>query len=239
MLQTLQSLPIIRAPLLEKESWLQHGFGLKDITIENYLKAYGSKAQILQTNQTHGCTVHVLGAPGLRSQVSGLPLDGDAFLTDQPGRVCWVRTADCLPILIADPQKQVIGAIHAGWKGTAKKIVLAALEKMHSQWKIDPAGLKVALGPAIGGQCYHVQSDVVVQLEKVGLHPGPWLERIDERHWFLDIAFANLALLEEAGVPRERIYLSLACTACDLEKFHSFRKENGKKGEQVSFIVKK
>lgn len=231
MLQTIQSLPVIHAPILEKESWLQHGFGLKDVTIENYLKAYGLRTAIPQTNQTHGCTVHILGS-------KNIPLDGDAFLTDQSGVVCWVRTADCLPILIADPQNQVIGAVHAGWRGTASKIVLAALEKMQAKWGSRPQDLKVALGPAIGGQCYQVGPDVVAQFEKAGLHAGAWMEKIDRRHWFLDIAFANQAMLEEAGVLRERIYLSLACTACDLEKFHSFRKEKGKKGEQVSFIFK-
>lgn len=252
MLQNVHGLPVIRAPLLEEETWLQHGFGLKDISIEQYLKAYGLQATIPQTHQIHGCTVHVLDATSLKSQVSGprsqvsglkspqgLPLEGDGFLSDQPGIVCWVRTADCLPILLADPAHKVVGAVHAGWKGTAQKAVLKAVEEMRRRWKSEPSDLKAALGPAIGGQCYQVQSDVAQVFEKEGFSPGPWMEKIDRRHWFLDIAFANQSLLESAGVPRERIYLSLACTACDLEKFHSFRKEEGKKGEQVSFILKR
>lgn len=234
MLTTVGSEPIIRAPLLDDEPWLAHGFGLKDIAIEKYLKALLLRdAHIPQTHQTHGNDAHVLSKKNSREI-----LEGDIFLSAEPGVVCWVRTADCLPILIADPKKKVVGAVHAGWRGTASKAVLAALDRLKKEWGSRPADLKVAFGPAIGGRCYRVGEDCVRIFETAGLYPAPWFEVEDRRHWTLDIAYANLYLLERAGVSPPQIYFSLACTACDPEKFHSFRGENGKKGEQVGFIVR-
>ncbi|MBI4224077.1 MAG: peptidoglycan editing factor PgeF, partial [Deltaproteobacteria bacterium] len=165
------------------------------------------------------------------------PLQGDAFLTDQPGIVCHVRTADCVPLLLADCKNHVIGAVHAGWRGTAQKVVVAAIEKMREKWKTEPADLKAALGPAIGGHCYEVGADVAGAFEKAGLHPGEWMEEIWNDRWYLDLAFANFHLLQAAGVPKEKIYVSLACTACDLEKFASYRKEGKGTGRQESFIM--
>lgn len=234
MLTALGPTPIIRAPILNDEEWLVHGFGLKDIPVEKYLKALElDSAFVAQTRQTHGNGAHVLSQKNPEKI-----LEGDIFLSAEPGVVCWVRTADCLPILIADPQKKAVGAVHAGWRGTASKTVLAALGRFKKEWGSSSEDLKIALGPAIGGRCYRVQEDVVQAFEMAGLYPAPWFEIADRRHWTLDIAYANLYLLEKAGVPSSQIYFSLACTACDPEKFHSFRKENGKKGEQVSFILK-
>ena len=243
MLTSIQTLPIIQSPIFNSFDWLVHGFGIKDITIEQYVKALGLKeTQIPKTHQPHGNAVHFLTTKkkthGPWSIVHGPILEGDAFITMEPGIVCWVRTADCLPILLVDPKHRAVGAVHSGWKGTTEKVVLAAIDAMKKEYKTAPKDLKVALGPAIGGHCYLVQKNVVREFKEAGLYPGPWMDLIDSnKHWFLDIAFANLYLLETAGVSREQVYLSLACTACDLERFHSFRKEGEKKGEQVSFIL--
>lgn len=237
MLTKIKSLPLIQGKVFENEDWLVHGFGLKDIPIEKYLGAFDiPRTSIPKTKQVHGnkvyCWQSALPDPGM-------VFEGDAFLTDQSGLVCFVKTADCLPVLIADPKKGVVGAIHAGWRGMVNAVIAATLEQLKKKWGSDFKDLKVALGPAIGGHCYRVGGDVISAMEKAGLYPGPWVEERDRNHWYLDIAFANLHQLEKAGVQRGNIYLSLACTACDLSKFHSFRKEEGKLGEQVSFIVKR
>ncbi len=244
MLTQVENLPIIQAPQLQRFDWLLHGFGLKDISIEDYLRAAGLKNPVIpKTHQSHGNTVHVCSHHDLRLPAGSLAgstnpvLEGDVFVTNQPGIVCWVRSADCLPILLADRKNKAVAAVHAGWRGTAQKAILAAIETMQKQFHTQTSDVIAALGPAIGGRCYHVGSDVVQIFKKSGLYPNPWLEQVDPTHWYLDIAYANLHLLEEAGLTKENIYLSLACTACDLEKFHSFRREKGKRGEQVSFIL--
>lgn len=235
MFALFNALPIIQAPLLQGENWLCHGFGIKDISIERYLDALGlAKIIVPETKQPHGNRVHVLQAEKQSSV-----LVGDAFLTDRSSLVCWVRSADCIPILLADSKHHVVGAVHAGWRGTAEKVILKTVEVMVEQWQISPANLKVALGPAIGGRCYPVGTVVAQAFSDAQLNPGDWIEKAWNDRWFLDLAFANLELLLRAGVPRERIYLSLACTACDTEKFASYRREGEKRGEQVSFIVKK
>lgn len=236
MLTQIGQLPIIQAPPLQRLDWLVHGFGIKDITIESYVEATGlKKISIPKTHQPHGNTVHIFSSHDPRT--TNHVFEGDAFVTNTPGVVCWVRSADCLPILLADPKNKVVAAIHAGWRGTAEKAVLAAVETIQKQFGTRTSDLIAALGPAIGGRCYHVGDDVVESFKKAGLYPGPWLEQVDPGHWYLDIAYANLHLLKEAGLLKENTYLSLACTSCDLEKFHSFRREKGKKGEQVSFVV--
>ncbi|MDO8526964.1 MAG: peptidoglycan editing factor PgeF [Deltaproteobacteria bacterium] len=236
----IQNIPVVQSPLLLKQEWLVHGFGLKDIPIEKYVNAAGfEKSWIPKTHQPHGNRVHVVqrtsdpNGAGIGHRV----MEGDAFVTDQPGVVCWVRTADCLPIIIVDVEKKVVGAVHAGWRSTAQKIISETLAVFKTKWNSNVADLRVALGPAIGGHCYHVGPDVAKIFTEAGLCPGPWMEEMDRGHWFLDLAFANLHLLHEAGLEREQVYVSLACTACDLERFHSFRKEGGKKGEQVSFVI--
>lgn len=236
MLTHLNSLPIIQSPVFNSFDWLAHGFGTKDITIEQYVQAFDLKnIEIPKTHQPHGNAVHLLKRAA--SNERRATLEGDGFLTDAPGIVCWVRSADCLPILLVDAKHRAVGAVHSGWKGTAQKVLLAAIEAMQKEWKTDPADLRVALGPAIGGHCYRISENVVKVFEAEGLYPGPWIEELDRGQWYLDIGYANIHLLQTMGVMRDQIYFSLACTACDLNKFHSFRKEQGKKGEQVSFIV--
>ncbi|MDO8494600.1 MAG: peptidoglycan editing factor PgeF [Deltaproteobacteria bacterium] len=236
MLTCVESLPLIQAPILAQESWLTHGFGIKDIPIQHYLNELGlTNAALPDTKQIHGKTVHLLKS----GKSFNSKLEGDAFITDEPGVICWVRSADCVPILLADRTHHVIGAIHSGWRGTAEKIILEVLSQMEKKWQTSPEDLTIAIGPAIGGHCYQIGADVQQVFEQARLYPVLWMEEAWAGRWYLDLAFANLELLAEAGVPREQIYLSLACTACDLDKFHSYRKEGGKKGEQVSFIVKR
>lgn len=230
MLIHVESLPLIQAPLLQAEDWLTHGFGLKNISIERYLGVLGfSEAHVSETQQTHGRQIHIISGK--------TRLEGDAFLTDQPGLVCHVRSADCVPILLADLKHHVVGAVHAGWRGTAQKIVHAAIETMQGRWQTEPADLKAAIGPAIGGHCYEVGEEVAKAFAQARFEQGDWMEEIWHDRWYLDLAFANSHLLRQAGVPGKQIYVSLACTACDLAKFASHRKAGKRTGRQISFIM--
>jgi len=233
MYTKIQNLPIIQAPIFKEESWLTHGFGIKDISAEQYLDGLRiGNALLPKTEQPHGKKVH-----RLQKDYKGDLLEGDAFVTDQSGLFCFVRTADCLPILIADTKQHVVGAVHAGWKGTAAGVLLETLACFKKEYGSKSEDLKIAVGPSIGARCYEVGEEVVGALKEANLYPRPWVEAGRPGKWYLDIAYANMHLLERAGVKRDQIYLSLACTACDLEKFHSYRKEKGKLGEQVNFIM--
>lgn len=232
MLTHIRSLSLIQAPILTQEKWLIHGFGLRGVSLNGYLEAFQTGNVVVpETKQVHGKTVHILP-----QKKRGL-LEGDAFLTDRPGIVAFVRTADCLPVLLADPVKRVVGAVHAGWRGTAEKAVVAALEKMRETWGCEAKNIKAALGPAIGGRSYAVGEETVRVLKENGLYPGPWIEEVHRGEWYFDIAYANRDLLEDAGVLSQNRYMSLASTARDLEKFYSVRKEGFETGRQFNFIM--
>lgn len=226
------SAPVIQVPFLNDLGWLCHGFGLKDISIERYVEAlHLSAVTIPSTKQIHSDRVVKI------TKKEKNIIEADAFITDQPNVVCVARTADCLPILLVDTKKRVVGAVHAGWRGSVDRILVKTIQAMQREWNTEVFDLRVAFGPAIGGHCYQVGEEVARKLKENGLCDGSWISTADAEHWYFDIATLNSYLLERMGVQPEQIYRSLACTACDLEKFHSYRREGGKKGEQVSFIL--
>jgi len=213
------------APMWESASF-RHGFGVKNIPVRSYLSA----DFIPETKQIHTDVIHYIS-----SKPEG-PLEGDAFITDQPGVVCWVRTADCVPILLVDPVRKVVAAVHAGWKGTVARIVQKTVQRMQKDFGSRPEEMQAAVGPAICGRCYLVQRDVFFQFEKALFLPANWCEAANEKQWHLDLGRANFELLIASGLRHEDIYFSMACTMEDENRLASYRREKEKRGEQVSYI---
>ena len=149
--------------------------------------------------------------------------EGDALLTRHPGLAVSIRTADCLPILIADPASRAVAAVHAGWRGTAAGIVRHAVDAMRAEFDTPLDQLIVVIGPGIGSCCYDVGEDVARQF---GL----------DRAGKIDLAAANRHQLIAAGVRAERIDVLGLCTFCDPAKFHSYRRDKDAAGRMVSFI---
>lgn len=145
--------------------------------------------------------------------------EGDALVTDQPGIAVSVRTADCFPILLVDARGQVVAAVHAGWRGTADHVVTEALRKMG----IAPRDVYAAIGPGIGACCYEVGADVARLFGR-------------ETAGRIDLAEANRRQLLEAGVPDDRIEVLGACTYCDPDRFHSYRRDPKVAGRMISYI---
>lgn len=214
---------MMESPLFEDLPWLRHGFGNKNILLDHYLVSEKIQTIVLQTKQIHGAVVHSLHRDEKKC------LKGDAFITDQSGVVCFVRTADCVPILVADPEHHAVAAVHAGWRGTAAEVLQATLQKMQQQWGSRPSVLRVAIGPAIGPCCYQVGRDVQQALEK-------WCVPDGIKRWRLDLKEANRQSVENFGVPSTQIDILKGCTCCEPEKWSSYRREGNKRGEQVSFI---
>lgn len=219
--------PLIQAPAFVQESWLCHGFGFQGITIEAYAEALQlSRIHLPKMDQRHTDQILFDGEEGV----------GDARVTDRPHLLVHVRTADCLPVLICDPERRAVAVVHAGWRGTAARLVQKTLRAMKERYGTDFSKVKVAIGPAIGGREYQVGIEVVAVFEKAGLFPGPWCQDQDRDHWHLDLAYANRFLLREIGVRSDNLYLSLACTKSD-PRFASFRRDGKKRGEQVHFMM--
>src|SRR5205809_5429764 len=125
---------IYHAPTLSQLTWLDHGFGTRH---------YRPPVTFTTIRQIHS-------AIAVHADRPGCPTEGDALLSDTPGRIVAVKTADCVPILLADDRHHAIAAVHAGWRGTASRIVQKTIEAMAARWNTRPDDLHAAIGPAIG-----------------------------------------------------------------------------------------
>jgi YfiH family protein len=204
---------IYRVTELDEFPWLLHGFGTRLSDVAEQLAPF---AELATLKQVHGSLC--VAAEG-RSGVLG---PGDALLENNPCSVIAVKTADCIPILLADERQHVVAAVHAGWRGTAARIAMRAVEAMQERFGSMPADLHAAIGPGIGKCCYEVGAEVMQQFGGQGSGR-------------LDLTAENARQLAEAGVTRGRIYASNLCTMCRSEEFHSFRRDKDAAGRMYSF----
>ncbi|HEX7975683.1 MAG TPA: peptidoglycan editing factor PgeF [Anaerolineales bacterium] len=179
--------------------------------------------------QVHGNEVVCADAP----RPANTPhLKADAILTDQARVTLLMRFADCVPILLVDPVRRVVGLAHAGWQGTLRRVAQAAVQALHERYQSRPADLLAAIGPSIGAHHYEVGPEVAAQVrETFGqaaadlLAPHNGSGRPGVR---LDLWAANRLVLEQAGV--RSIEVAGLCTACDLDDWFSHRAEKGRTG---------
>lgn len=205
---------------------------------ENRQRAFASlgldPATLFDVWQVHGKNVVIADAP---HPPQSPHLQADAILTDKPGVTLFMRFADCVPIILYDPLRKVVGLAHAGWMGTVRGVVRAALEAMQARFGTQPADLQAAIGPSIGPDHYAVGPDVVTQVRQTfGGDASALLARIDGDMHF-DLWAANRLLLEQAGV--RQIEVAGLCTACDLDDWYSHRAEKGRTGRFGALIALK
>lgn len=168
-----------------------------------------------------------------------LSVESDAIITSQKGVMIGICVADCAPILLLDQEKQVIAAVHAGWQGTAAKLVTKTVAGMKSIFECDPRNLQAVIGPCIGKCCYEVDTPVKQAFSLSGIPWNSFAEETSEGKWRLDLAAANRDLLLVAGVPAEAIQVSDMCVSCHRELFFSYRRDGGETGRQMGFIMLK
>ncbi len=191
--------------------------------------------------QVHGTTVTSVlpehRGRGAFSADTVLP-PSDALITDQPGLVLWGSFADCTPVLFVDPVRHVVGLAHAGWQGTVGDIVGATVAALQDNFACQPAELLAVIGPAIGPCCYEVGEPVISQVcERFPAQADDLLLRAPGRERpHLDLWRANALLLERAGLHPERIITMQVCTACQVERFFSHRREQGATGRFAAVI---
>ncbi len=156
--------------------------------------------------------------------------EADAAVTNLSGMPLSVRTADCLSVFIFDPKTKAIGLVHAGWKGTKKRIVPAAIRLMRKKFGSRPADLKVVFGPSIRSCCYQVGEEFKKHFPREVLKRTSGL--------YLDLPLANRHQLRAAGVKSGNISDVELCTFCD-KRFFSFRREAEKAGRMISVMMLK
>jgi polyphenol oxidase len=198
---------------------------------------------VAMLTQVHGREVIALRSG---SSVPESRPDADVLISEAPDIAIAVRAADCVPLLMADRSRGVVAAVHAGWRGTAARAAVAAVDALAREFGTRPADLIVAVGPSIGACCYEVGTSVVDAFAAAGherylidrwfLSPPAARGSKERSRLTLDIVLSNSDQLILAGVPDDQIYSSGLCTAMHLDVLTSYRKEKEKAGRIAGVI---
>lgn len=158
----------------------------------------------------------------------------DAVITNLKGVCVAIKTADCVPVLLYDPKRKVVAAVHAGWRGTVQNIVIMTIQKMMKDFGTNPSDLIAGIGPSISPEVYEVGEEVWKQFEPHFCLPtNP--PKPDKR--LLDLWKANLYQLIISGVPPEHVEVARICTLSDPDRFFSARRDGIKTGRMAMGIM--
>ncbi len=201
--------------------------------IAKELVPYG-RFDFVTAQQTHSDHVHIVCQKQTRGWYTqkDAVAECDALVTAQKGIMLCILTADCVPILLCDPKKEVVAAVHAGWRGTEAKIVVKTVETMQKAFGCSSSDIVAGIGPAIGACCYEVGEDVAKHFG----YRTDILEKKEGGKYMLNLPLENRLQLLDAGVPQAQIELSGICTACESDTYFSYRKEKGCSGRFMSLI---
>ena len=277
---------ILRARLFADLPWLVHGFSTREGGVSNCyggqtlnlgltpddeqkhvlhnrqlfleklgaINSNGEPWPLIQLKQIHSSIVQRVDGS------SPAALTGDGVITGTPGLLLAIKTADCTPVLVVDGKRRIVGAFHAGWRGTAARVVEKGIGEMRRQFGSDPGDLRAAIGPCIRKCCYVVGHEVEAEFESQfsyarelfhevfnsnSLHVRYPLLFLNQRapghgdpasEIHLDLVEANRRQLQDAGLAAEQIEIVEGCTACDTTRFFSHRAEFGKTGRMMAAI---
>lgn len=219
--------------------------------LENYRilgEAVGfSPEDTVLTRQLHGDIVATVGAAdrgcGLLQELGDIERDG--LMTNEPDTALTVFGADCTPVLLYDPVKRAVAAVHSGWRGTAAGIVQKAVTQLSRTYGTNPADLRAAIGPCIGRCCFETRRDVPdAMLAALGADALPAIERDPgnapygpSAHFHVDLKLLNEIWLRRAGV--EDIDVCGECTACLPDRYWSHRRLGNQRGSMAAVILLK
>ena len=244
---TRKDIHYITIPALEKIGLIKHAFttrqgglgarsnGIK-LTDEwkALAEAFGVNPERLVTvNQVHGENIVRVDGRNFKKTKT---VQADAMITNALEIAIGVETADCVPVLLVDPLTHAVGAVHAGWRSTVKRIVQKTVKRMQDEFGSDPDRMIAAIGPTIGPECYEVDEPVMGPVrESFSL----WKEVASARgsdKWSLDLVKLNKLELVQVGLLEKNIHSLGLCTSCRRDLFYSFRAE-GRTGRILSVIM--
>jgi YfiH family protein len=227
---------------------------LKELGVTNGRRSW----PLISLRQIHSDLIHRADRMPI-DQMPAQPLAGDGMVTDIPGLLVTVQTADCLPIILADRKRRAVGVFHAGWRGTVKRIVEKGVGEMRKHFGSDPRDLMAAIGPGVQGCCYEVGEEVRTKFEAQFAYASSLFRQVKESDpvrekypllfltarapghselpvkLFLDLVEANRRQLLDAGVLAKNIEVG-PCTACHTELLFSFRAEKGVTGRMMAAV---
>jgi len=217
-------------------------------------KSHNQAWSLITLRQIHSDIIHCVEA------VPEETLFGDGLLTSTPGLLLAMQAADCLPVLLVDRRRRAVGAFHAGWRGTVKRIVEKGVGEMRRHFGSRPRDLKAAIGPGIQGCCYEVGEEVRTKFESQFTYAAALFREAKEsdpvrekypllfltarapghgelpKKIFLDLVEANRRQLLDAGVTKRNIEASPLCTNCRIDLLFSYRAEKGKTGRMMGVV---
>ena len=212
---------------------------------------------LVDLHQIHSNLVRLVAAEDARLE---RPRNADALMTNEPGLLLGVKTADCIPILVADRKRRAVAAFHAGWRGTVQRIVESGIGRMRLQFGSRPEDLIAAIGPGIGPCCYSVGEEVFSSFESQFAYASSLFREVCDSDpvrtkypllfmtqrapghssigpsLHLNLVEANRRQLLAAGLRPRAIHLIGGCTSCHRELFFSHRGSEGHAGRMMSVI---
>ena len=206
---------------------------------ENYRilgRALGfSPEQLVLTWQIHSDIVRRVGSTDRAGLDHRNYPQCDALITNEPGVGLMVFTADCTPILLYDPVTGAVGAVHAGWRGTAAAIAEKTVNAMVEAYGCDPKNIRAAIGPNIAQCCFQTDRDFPdAMTAALGDTALPFIRQAGSKY-YVNLKEINALFLRRAGV--SHIEISQACTACSHHRFWSHRVTRGERGSQGAIII--
>jgi YfiH family protein len=211
--------------------FLVHGFGLRSWKEDDFDSTPDLAGFYrVSLKQTHSDIIRII------TKFPQERMEGDALVTNRPGILLLIKTADCLPALVFDAQNRAVAAVHCGWRGTLKRVIEKALRTMQRSYGSDFTSLSVVLGPCIDKDCYEVGEDVREKFKSEGLQNGVFDRHPSKKEKYLfDLRGANRAQILALGIPEKNIFSVDLCTHCDLDLF-SYRRDKNLAGRLINFI---
>jgi polyphenol oxidase len=215
---------------------------------------------LVTLRQIHSSLIRKVGAEDVHGNEMPALLKGDSLMTDEPGVLLGIQTADCIPVLVADRKNRAVAAFHAGWRGTLARIVENGVGRMRLEFGSKPEHLIASIGPGIGQCCYAVGEEVQQEFaSQFAYAPELFREVYDsdpvrEKYPMLfltacapghsaigpgihlDLAEANRRQLLATGLKKAAIFMAGQCTGCRTDRFFSHRVERGFTGRMMSVI---
>lgn len=195
--------------------------------------------RVVMTNQVHGASVRAVTQGDIKPDLlAPTPFEADGLVTDVAGITLVIFSADCIPILLFDPVKRVVGACHAGWRGTAGAIAAATVRAMEERYGSRPGDIRAAIGPGIGACCFETDDDVPQAMERsLGGLATPFIRALGQGRYQVELKGINRAILLQSGLSEGLIDVSLDCTCCLHERYWSHRYTQGRRGSQAAVIM--
>lgn len=230
----------------------REAFNLSFTVGENKIKTFDNRRRLSEVlniafggittgKQVHGYHVTIVGKSMAGSGAGdyyGAIDSTDAMVTNIPGTCPMVLVADCVPILLYDPNQKVVGAVHAGWKGTLAGIVEKTVYAFREHFDTSPEDMVAGIGPSIGPCCFQVGPEVIAQIEETGKQANLVRKRSSDGARYFNLWKANHEQLIQAGLKAQNVELARICTCCDASRLYfSHRYEQGKAGRFGAGIV--